>query len=256
MIFIDCLSRGKKITTFLSGGHVVSAGLEFPAGSAQRSGFIRRQFVVKSDIMSPRKFKYPGDAAIELFLQKHACPMSFVEVRMRFLGEIASPRFEVSPMATIRSCWNGELPLFDGEDQANDFFQTLMGLWNRMTRHQDGVLVKLVKPKRLRDRVDVAAALRMRAAEIWAFLEGIGLVDDATFSAAMGKSLAGLRNMADLLEKIAAKAEEAEGEETPRDYLRMIDPATREVESLLTEIVKASKELRRQAMFGPPGPLH
>jgi hypothetical protein len=36
------------------------------------------------------------------------------------------------------SLWGGELPVFDSTDATNELISTLiMGLWNRLTRHQD-----------------------------------------------------------------------------------------------------------------------
>ena len=116
--------------------------------------------------MKRERFKYPGDAAMEMFLRKHQCPTPFHVVRMRFLGEIASLKFDASPTSTVESFWDGGLPVFDGEGSANAFFQTMMSLWNRMSRHQDGVLVKLVKPKKLRNWDEISTVLRMRAEEI------------------------------------------------------------------------------------------
>ena len=65
--------------------------------------------------MKQKNFKYPGDAAMEMFLKKHHCPTTFPVARMRFLGEIASLDFEASPVKTVESFWGGELPVFDGE---------------------------------------------------------------------------------------------------------------------------------------------
>ncbi len=70
---------------------------------------------------------------------------------MRFLGEIASLDFGASPIKTIESFWDGDLPVFDHKDEASTLIQTMMSLWNRMVRHQDGVLVKLFKPKMVRE---------------------------------------------------------------------------------------------------------
>ena len=75
-------------------------------------------------------------AAREL-LSRHACPVPFHEVRTRFLGSIAAPGNLVSPLATLKSLWGGELPPFDSIDDINELIDALInGLWNDLTRHQ------------------------------------------------------------------------------------------------------------------------
>lgn len=56
----------------------------------------------------------------------------------RFLGDIASPAMSASPIKAVQDLWGGELPPFDTIDEANELIGALvMGLWNRLTRHQD-----------------------------------------------------------------------------------------------------------------------
>jgi hypothetical protein len=62
----------------------------------------------------------------------------FHEVRTRFLGNIASPIMGASPMKELESLWGGELPEFENIEAANELIGALvMGLWNRLTRHQE-----------------------------------------------------------------------------------------------------------------------
>jgi len=43
-----------------------------------------------------------------------------------------------SPMEVMKGLWGGELPPFDTIDEADELIGALvMGLWNRLTRHQD-----------------------------------------------------------------------------------------------------------------------
>jgi hypothetical protein len=65
-------------------------------------------------------------------------PVPFHEVRTRFLGDIATPVVSASPIKMVEDLWGGELPTFDSIDAANELIGALvMGLWNRLTRHQD-----------------------------------------------------------------------------------------------------------------------
>ena len=72
--------------------------------------------------MKRQTFKYPGDAAFQRLLAKYNCPTPFHVVRMRFLGEIASLDLDASPMKTIESFWDGDLPVFDRKEEASAFF--------------------------------------------------------------------------------------------------------------------------------------
>ncbi len=199
--------------------------------------------------MKRKKYKYPGDAAIEMFLKKHRCPTTFPVARMRFLGEIASLEFSVSPVKTVESFWDGELPVFDSEQDASNFFNTMMALWNRMARHQDGVLVKLTKPRKLRELDDVVATMRMRSAEIRdGFLFGFGVSDEGRLPPALQDAIHGLTEIA---ERFDEAAERIQGPQRGDDGLslddsrRIIEERTKEVETLLTVVVRATKELRR-----------
>ncbi|MFN3348899.1 hypothetical protein [Pseudorhodoplanes sp.] len=114
--------------------------------------------------MAKPKFPYVGDAAMRRFLKLHNCPTPFHVARMRFWGEIVSPSLNVSPVKTISSLWPDGLPTFENGDEANRFFQTLMGLWNRMARHQDAsspVRLQTVESPSTRDALREAAAMRV-----------------------------------------------------------------------------------------------
>ena len=80
----------------------------------------------------------PSDDAVRALLERHRCPVPFHAVRTRFLGNIASPSLAASPLQDVKQLWGGELPVFDGEDELNEFMTVLvMGLWNGLTRHQE-----------------------------------------------------------------------------------------------------------------------
>ena len=194
--------------------------------------------------------KYPGDAAMARYLEKHGCPRSFAVVRMRFLGEAASPKFGVQPSRVIEQVWNDHLPTFEGEDEARAFFATMITLWNRMARCLTGVLVKLSKPKKLKTFDDVAAAMRMRADEISdGFLAGFGTGEEPGEPLAIPKAVAGLAALAEQLTKAAERLEEGKGAEDdldPGHYIQALDKATREVEGLMTAIIKTRGALQSQ----------
>ena len=63
-------------------------------------------------------------------------PVPLHTVRIRFLGNIATPRLEVSPIRVIETLRDGELPEFDDVEAANKLLQGLLLLWNHLTKHQ------------------------------------------------------------------------------------------------------------------------
>ena len=79
-----------------------------------------------------------SDDEVRVLLDRYKCPVPFHQVRTRFLGNIASPVMSASPIETVRGLWGGELPPFDDINAANELIGALvMGLWNRLTRHQE-----------------------------------------------------------------------------------------------------------------------
>ena len=75
---------------------------------------------------------------VRALLERYKCPVPFHEVRTRLLGNIASPVMSVSPIKVVQDLWGGKLPPFDRIEDANELVGALvMGLWNRLTRHQD-----------------------------------------------------------------------------------------------------------------------
>jgi hypothetical protein len=79
-----------------------------------------------------------SDDQVRALLQRYRCPVPFHAVRTRFLGNIASPDMQASPINMVKALWGGELPTFDTIDAANELIGALvMGLWNRLTRHQE-----------------------------------------------------------------------------------------------------------------------
>jgi hypothetical protein len=78
------------------------------------------------------------DDEVRALLVRYRCPVPFHEVRTRFLGNIASPGMGVSPIKVVEGLWGGKLPEFETIDAANELVGALvMGLWNRLSRHQD-----------------------------------------------------------------------------------------------------------------------
>src|SRR5215210_8433472 len=79
-----------------------------------------------------------SDTEVRLLQDRHICPTPFHTVRTRFLGNIASPVLGASPLAQVKALWGGDLPEFEDVEAANELIGALvMGLWNRLTAHQE-----------------------------------------------------------------------------------------------------------------------
>src|ERR1700712_5246729 len=86
----------------------------------------------------PTKSPDGNDKDVTALLERYGCPVPFHAVRTRFMGNIALPGVQTSPIQMVEALWGGELPTFGSLDAADELLGTLvMGLWNRLTRHQE-----------------------------------------------------------------------------------------------------------------------
>jgi len=116
-----------------------------------------------------------SDTEVRRLLDRYGCPTPFHAVRTRFLGNIASPLLAASPLDQVKALWGGDLPEFEDLEAVNELIGALvMGLWNRLTAHQDRQ-----QPFRL-TRFDVPEAreglehiAHVRQEEIDGFVEGL-----------------------------------------------------------------------------------
>ena len=101
--------------------------------------------------------------------------MPFHEVRARFLGNIATPAVGVSPIKMVERQWSGELPEFNSIDAANELIGALiMGLWNRLTQHQErGVPFRVMRRDVMATRECLATLAMIRCQELDGFVEGL-----------------------------------------------------------------------------------
>lgn len=79
----------------------------------------------------------PTDKAVAALLTRYRCSTPFHAVRARFMGAIASPLEDRSPVHAIQELWQGNLPPFDSIEDFNHLLDVLVaGVWNRLTAHQ------------------------------------------------------------------------------------------------------------------------
>ena len=112
---------------------------------------------------------------VRALLERYHCPVLFHEVRTRCLGNIASPGTGISPIKMVEGLWGGKLPDFGSTDAAKDLYGALiMGLWNRLTRHQDrNSPFRLMRIETAATREGLAALALMRIQEIEGFVRGL-----------------------------------------------------------------------------------
>ena len=117
----------------------------------------------------------PSDDQIRALLERYRCPVPFHEVRTRFLGNIASPAMAASPLETVKGLWGGELPEFDDLDAVNELMGALiMGLWNRLTRHQErNAPFRLLRFEVPETREGLGRVAEVRRQELDGFVEGL-----------------------------------------------------------------------------------
>ena len=124
--------------------------------------------------MKKLSLKYVGTKTVRALLERYACPIPFHVVRMRFLGNIATPKLDASPIETIKSLWGGELPEFDNMAASNELLEAMMSLWNELARHQSVTKpVRLVRMAVKQDPDDLRRLCQTRTEELEGFIDGL-----------------------------------------------------------------------------------
>ena len=201
--------------------------------------------------MKKRSLRYAGDKAVRALLERYACPTSFHVIRTRLLGNIATPRLDASPLRAIESCWEGELPGFDNVGAASELFESLMGLWNELARHQSATKpFRLTRMEAKPDTDDIRRLCRTRTEELEGFIDGlfgdVELMDlperanEALDN--LGKIYAMTRVIIDLLER------ESASERDLRGILKDVGELSHIAEKELHAVMLACKRARQQTL--------
>lgn len=196
----------------------------------------------------------PGDEEVAALLERRQCPVPFHEVRTRFLGNIASPLLTVSPLKAVEGLWGGELPEMESLDAANKLVGALvMGLWNRLSVHQDRrAAFRLVRFEAPPTREGAARIARVRLQEINGFVEGlfgdrenIDLPERAHQAlGALSEIRAILAGIVDLMEDRTRPA----APEDPAELLRNLQRMTIAAETEIHKAVLSCARARRHAL--------
>jgi hypothetical protein len=125
--------------------------------------------------LSKPKQSSASDSQVKALLERYQCPTPFHAVRTLFLGNIATPVFEGSPLQTVKQLWGGELPEFENMAEVNELLDALVaGLWNRLTAHQSSRNpFRLVRFEVAPTREGLKHMALVRQQELEGFLDGL-----------------------------------------------------------------------------------
>jgi hypothetical protein len=199
-----------------------------------------------------------SDEQVRVLLDRYKCPVAFHEVRTRFLGNIATPSMTASPIKMIQDLWGGELPAFDSIDAANELIGALiMGLWNRLTRHQDrNSPFRLNRIETAPTREGLADLSRMRVQEIDGFIAGLfGREDRIDLPERAHRALDDLAEMRALFGAMQNVATDATKVATLGDVqttLRHLREMTKHAEHAMHTVVLSCARARKQILAASP----
>jgi hypothetical protein len=194
-----------------------------------------------------------SDEQVRALLERYWCPVPFHEVRTRFLGNVATPVMSVSPIKIVQDLWGGELPPFDTIDKANELIGALvMGLWNRLTRHQDrNSPFRLLRIDTAPTRGGLATLALMRRQELDGFVAGLfGRNDAIDLPEQAGRSLNELAEMRaafvavfDVVSDETKSATDRDMETTVRHTREMTTSAEHEMHAIVMACARARKQM-------------
>jgi hypothetical protein len=198
------------------------------------------------------------DEEVRALLERYRCPVPFHEVRTRFLGNIATPVMSASPIRTVEGLWGGELPDFGSINAANELIGALvMGLWNRLTRHQErNTPFRLTRPDVAPSREGLATLALIRRQELDGFVEGLFGAEEAIDlpeRAHRGLGVLGeLRALIAGVLDVAKDATKAASVGDIKGTLRQMREMTRIAEHEMHEVILSCKRARRDMLVSLP----
>ena len=126
---------------------------------------------------SPTRVEHQSARAL---LTRYACPIPFHAVRTRFLGTIAAPTLDASPVHAMKRLWGGEFPEFNDLAAVNELVEALMRLWNEVAQHQSHAKpYRLVRMTATPDPDHLQRVCRTRVEELEGFIDGLFGDEDA-----------------------------------------------------------------------------
>jgi hypothetical protein len=204
-----------------------------------------------------RGMKIPAvnEKLVREMLDRYACPLTYHEIRTRFLGSLSTPDAKVSPMGVIQSLWGGELPPCDSMDDLNELLEALVnGLWNPLR------LVKMaVEPTP--EGLVVFTVTRMQ--ELDGFLEGllngkveVDLPEKAARSmdvlAELRSLFAGTFDLLKITKDDPDRPDKVEIEKTLSNLQRLTPIMEKEIHAVVLDCTRARRDAIKNGPFGTP----
>ena len=199
-----------------------------------------------------------SDDQVRALLNRYHCPVPFHAVRTRLLGNIASPAMQGPPIRMVEALWGGELPTFDSIDDANELIAALvMGLWNRLTRHQErSAPFRLTRMEVPTTREGMAALARLRREELEGFVSGLFSDEESIdLPERAHNALGALAEIRAMLEGVQVLAEDSTKPAASDDIavtIRHFRELTRIAEHEIHEAVLSCTRARRQMLVSLP----
>lgn len=192
----------------------------------------------------------PSDKTIAALLEQYKCPLPFAAARAILMGNIASPIFSLSPLATLETLWDGQMPVFESGDDAQALFDALIGgLWNRLADHQSSRHpFQLVRAPVASTRPELGALALTRKQEIAGFVAGLfGKEEQLQLPE---KAHQALLSLAEVYSMFAASADLLADQSKPapkqslEEFARNAQKMTVIAESSINKVVQSCKRAR------------
>lgn len=207
------------------------------------------------------------DAAMRVLLKRYACPVPYHQVRARFMGNIATPDMNASPMKEVQRLWNDELPELEDKKEAETFFGVLLqGMWNGLSAHQKrSDPFKLARVKTAPASYDYLARLgKVRREEIDGFIDGLFAGrEEMDFPERAHKAvgtLGELRGLFAATEDMAMNPPGPADVSTMEQTVKHLRELTRIAEVEINTIIQSCRRARQQMLatqtMERPGTLH
>lgn len=212
---------------------------------------------------APRTW-YVGDARIRDLLARYACPTAFHVARTRFLGNVATPRLDASPIEAVKDLWDGEIPELEDVDALNALFQGLMSLWNHLAGHQSRSRpFRLVRAAAAPTRDGLRGLCKTRTDEIEGFVEGLfGGEERVDLPERAAEGMDHLAEINAMLHGVLDLLDDPDRTTTRQDLeetVRAVRELTRIAETEIHAVVLACVDARRLSLEpsnAPPPTIH
>lgn len=213
------------------------------------------------------KNKGSGVSSAKALLEQHACPIPYHQVRARFMGNIATPDMNASPMKEVQRIWNDDLPEIEDKMEAEAFFGALLqGMWNGLSAHQKrSDPFKLARVKTAPESYEYLARLaRVRREEIDGFIDGLFAgQEEMDFPESAHKAVGALGELRALFaatEDMALSppgpADVSSVEQTAKHLRELTRIAEVEINTIIQSCRKARQQMLETQPMGRTGRLH